>query len=144
VSISGLSRGSRRKTLNGQIDAGIALTGLDPAAVRTVIPDADEAAAAWYRSSGVYPVNHVVCVKTELLRQNPGLGSELMRLFHAAKAAARESSTEARYATLLGSDPLPYGLEANRASIALCLRFAAEQGLIPNAYTPEALFFAGE
>jgi 4,5-dihydroxyphthalate decarboxylase len=134
----------KQMLLNGQIDAGIALTGLDPAAVRTVIPDADEAAAEWYRSSGVYPVNHVVCVKTELLRQNPGLGSELTHLFHEAKAAAREPSAEARYATLLGSDPLPYGLEANRASIALCLRFAAEQGLIPNAYTPESLFFAGE
>ena len=30
----------------GEIDAGIALTGLDPAQVRTVIPDADAAAAA--------------------------------------------------------------------------------------------------
>ena len=48
----------------GEIDAGIALAGLDPAQVRTVIPDADAAAADWYRRTGAYPVNHVVCVKT--------------------------------------------------------------------------------
>jgi 4,5-dihydroxyphthalate decarboxylase len=66
-----------------------------------------------------------------------------MRLFADAKAAAREPSAEARYAALVGPDPLPYGLEANRAGIALCLRYAAEQGLVPHVYTPEELFFTG-
>ena len=33
--------------LSGEIDAGIALAGIDPALVRTVIPDADAAAAEW-------------------------------------------------------------------------------------------------
>jgi 4,5-dihydroxyphthalate decarboxylase len=129
--------------LSGEIDAGIALSGLDPTAVRTVIPNADKAAADWYRQTGAYPVNHVVCVKTALLRQHPSLGAELMRLFNAAKAAARGPSAEARYAPIVGSDPLPYGLEANRPGIELCLRYAAEQGLVPHLYTPEQLFFTG-
>jgi hypothetical protein len=34
-------------------------------------------------------------------------------------------------------------LEANRAGIELCLRYAADQGLVPRAYTPEELFFTG-
>lgn len=129
--------------LSGEIDAGIALAGLDPSAVRTVIPNADTAAADWFRQTGAYPVNHVVCIKTELLRQHPSLGAELMRLFNAAKAAAREPSAEARFAPIVGSDPVPYGLEANRPGIELCLRFAAEQGLVPHLYTPEQLFFTG-
>jgi 4,5-dihydroxyphthalate decarboxylase len=129
--------------LSGEIDAGIALAGLDPGAVRTVIPNADKAAAEWYRQTGAYPVNHVVCVKTALLQQHPSLGAELMRLFSAAKAAAREPSAEERFAAIVGPDPLPYGLEANRPGIELCLRHAAEQGLVPNLYTPEQLFFTG-
>ncbi len=129
--------------MSGEIDAGIALTGLDPALVRSVIPDTDRAAADWYRQTGAYPVNHVVCVKTALLEQHPSLGVELMRLFAAAKAAAREPSAEARFAPIVGSDPLPYGLEANRPGIELCLRYAAEQGLVPRVYTPEQLFFTG-
>ncbi len=127
----------------GEIDAGIALTGVDPLRVRSVIPDADEAAAKWHRKTGAYPVNHVVCVKTELLRQHRGLGAELMRMFIEAKAAAREPSAEARYIPLVGPDPLPYGLEANRIGIELCLRYAAEQGLVSRVYTPEELFFTG-
>lgn len=129
--------------LAGEIDAGIALSGLDPALVRTVIPNAEQAAADWYRQSGVYPVNHVVCIKTALLQQHPSLGAELMRLFAAAKSAAREPSAEARFAPIVGADPLPYGLEANRPGIELCLRYAAEQGLVSRVCAPEQLFFTG-
>jgi 4,5-dihydroxyphthalate decarboxylase len=138
-------RGQDLKTmlLSGEIDAAIALAGLDATQVRTVIPNADAAAAEWYRRTGAYPVNHVVCVKTALLQQHPLLGAELMRLFIAAKAAAREPSAEAKYQPIVGSDPLPYGLEANRAGIELCLRYTAEQGLVPRVYTPEQLFFTG-
>jgi 4,5-dihydroxyphthalate decarboxylase len=129
--------------LSGEIDAGIALNGLDPTTVRTVIPNAEQAAADWYRQTGAYPVNHVVCIKSALLKQHPSLGAELMRLFAAAKTAAREPSAEARFAAIVGSDPLPYGLDANRPGIELCLRYAAEQALAPNVYTPEQLFFTG-
>ncbi len=129
--------------LSGEIDAAIALTGLDPAMVRTVIPNADQVAADWYHQTGAYPVNHVVCIKTALLQQHPSLGDELMRLFAAAKTAAREPSAEARFAPIIGPDPLPYGLEANRPGIELCLRYAAEQGLVQHVYTPEQLFFTG-
>jgi 4,5-dihydroxyphthalate decarboxylase len=129
--------------LAGEIDAGIALAGLDAALVRTVIWHADVASAEWYRRTGAYPVNHVVCIKSALLRQHPWLGEELMRLFTEAKAAAREPSAEAKFRPIVGPDPLPYGLEANRAGIELCLRYAAEQGLVPRAYTPEELFFTG-
>ena len=130
--------------LAGAIDAAIALPGLDPERVRTVIPDADAAAEAWYRATRVYPVNHVVCVKTPLLSEHPDLGRELMRLFAEAKILARHASAEARYAPLIAGDTVPYGLEENRPGIALCLRYAAEQGLVPRAYEPEDLFVAGE
>jgi 4,5-dihydroxyphthalate decarboxylase len=139
-------RGQDLKTmlLSGEIDAAIALGGLDAATVRTVIPDADNAAAEWYRRTGAYPVNHVVCVRAALLRQHPSLGAELMRLFTEAKAAAREPSAEARFAPIVGPNVLPYGLQANRTGIELCLRYAAEQGLVPNEYTPEQLFLTGD
>ena len=128
---------------SGEIDAAIALPGLDPGSVRPVIADPDAAAAAWYRKTGAYPVNHVVCVKTALLQAHPWLGAELMRLFACAKATATEPSAEARYIPIVGPDPLPYGLAANRTGIELCLRYAAEQGLVPREYRPEDLFFTG-
>ncbi len=132
----------RAMLLTCEVDAGIALAGLDAARVRPVIANPDEAAAAWYRQTGAYPVNHVICVRTALLDANPWLAGELMGLFTAARDAADEPSAEERFRPLVG-DPLPYGLDANRAGIELCLRYAAEQGLVPTVYQPEALFAAG-
>ena len=126
--------------LHGEIDAGIALAGIDAAAIRTVIPDADAAAAAWYRKTGAYPVNHVVCVQTSLLERHSWLAGELMALFTAAKRAAGAPPAEARWSAIVGADPLPYGLAENRAGIELGLRFAGEQGLVPTAYRAEDLF----
>ena len=111
--------------LAGEIDAGIALA-IDPAQVRPVIPNADAVAAEWSRKTGVYPINHVVVVKDSLLAAHPWLAGELMRQF----AESREKSGEA----------VPYGIDANRPAIALLMRYAAQQELIPRAYRAEELF----
>ena len=130
----------RTMLLNGEIDAGVALIGVDGSKIRSVFSDPEAVAAAWYRKVGAYPVNHVICVKTALLDAHPWLAEELFRLFVAAKAAATEPSMEERFRSLIGGDPLPYGLEANRPGIEICVRYAAEQGLVPEAYAPEVLF----
>jgi 4,5-dihydroxyphthalate decarboxylase len=125
--------------LTGEIDAGIAIAGVDPALVRPVIADPMTAAAAWFAKTGAYPVNHLLCVKTALVEADAWLPDELMRLFIAAKAAATEPSAEARFFGIVG-DVLPYGLEANRIGIELCLRYAAEQGLVPRIYDVAEMF----
>jgi 4,5-dihydroxyphthalate decarboxylase len=125
--------------LAGEVDAGIALTGLDASKVRPVIIDPDAAATAWYRQTGAYPVNHVVCVRTGLVDAHPWLASELFQLFTAARDASGATSAEERFRPLVG-EPLPYGLRENRPGIELCLSYAAEQGLTPRAFRPEEVF----
>lgn len=126
--------------LAGEIDAGIAFAGIDPAAVRPVIADPMAAANGWFRKTGAYPVNHLMCLKTELAEAHPWLPAELMRLFVAAKKAATEPSAEEKFASIVGPDVLPYGLEENRTGIEQCLRYAAEQELVPRTYRLEELF----
>jgi 4,5-dihydroxyphthalate decarboxylase len=116
----------RAMLLSGEIDAAVALAGLDAAQVRTLILDANSAAADWSRRTGVYPINHVVVVKDALLAEHAWLADELMRLFLASKR--------------LADDSVPYGIEGNRPAIELLMRYAAEQGLIPRAYRAEELF----
>jgi 4,5-dihydroxyphthalate decarboxylase len=132
----------RAMLASGEIDAAIALTGVDPATVRPVIADPTAAAAAWFARTGAYPVNHLLCVKSALIEAYPWLPDELMAMSIAAKAAATEPSAEARFAPIVGEDVLPYGLESNRTSIAYCLRYAAKQGLVPTIYPVEELFAA--
>jgi 4,5-dihydroxyphthalate decarboxylase len=126
--------------LAGEIDAGIAIAGIDPATVRPVIANPMQEAAAWFAKTGAYPVNHLLCLKTSLVEANPWLPAELMQLFTAAKTAAAEPSAEARFTAIVGPDPLPYGLEPNRTGIELCLRYAAEQGLVPRVYEAGEVF----
>lgn len=126
--------------LSGEIDAAIALPGIDPAQVRPIIADPMAAAADWYRRTGAYPVNHLLCLRTSLVADHSWLPDALMALFIAAKAAATEPSAEARFAPIVGSDVLPYGMEQNRTGIELCLRYAAEQGLVPRVYDTAELF----
>lgn len=114
----------RSLLLSGGVDAVIAVAGLDPAEVRTVIPAADAVAQEWSRRTGVFPINHVVVMKDALLAAHPWVADELMRLFVAAK----------------GDAPVPYGVEANRAAIELLMRYATRQGLIPRPYRVEELF----
>lgn len=120
----------------GEIDAGIALTGLAPGETRSVIPDAAAEAAAWYRRTGIYPVNHAMALQRRLVDQHPWLPGELATLFAAAKAAAPPAPVPA----LAGADPLPYGLAANRAAIETLMRYAAADRLIPRAYAADEIF----
>lgn len=122
---------------DGAIDAGIALTGLDPAAIRTVIPDAAAAAASWYRRTGIYPVNHALALREDLIEAHPWLPGELMALFQAAKDRAPAAKAPQ---VLAGADPLPYGLAANRTAIETLTRYAHAQGLIPAPARAEDLF----
>ena len=124
----------------GEIDAAIALPGLDPASVRPVIADPMTAASAWFRQTGAYPVNHLLCLRTDLVCAHPWLPDELMRLFTTAKAAATEPSAEAGFNTIVGTDVLPYGLEANRTATELCIRYAEQQELLPRSHPIEEIF----
>ena len=106
----------RAMLLSGEIDAAIALAGLDPEQVRTVIPDADAAAAAWSRKTGVYPINHVVVVKDALLAEHPWLAGRADASVRGVEAARRR-----RRAVRHRRQP-----PCHRAADALCCRAGAD------------------
>ncbi|MEZ5830952.1 MAG: ABC transporter substrate-binding protein [Dongiaceae bacterium] len=103
---------------------------VDPANVRTVIPNAEAEAERWSKRTGIFPVNHVVSVRNELLEQYPWLANELMAMFEAAR---RESGAR-------GAAALPYGLEPNLGAMQMLLDFAAAQRLTPRTYRVDELF----
>lgn len=118
--------------LSGQLAAIMGERNADPAGVRSVIPNAAEAASAWSRATGIIPVNHILSMKADLLRQYPWLASELMDLFKAAKEKA-DSEAAAEISP-------PYGLEPNRRSMQMLLDFAAQQKLTPRPYQVDEIF----
>ena len=111
--------------LAGEIDAAVALPGIDPGADPHCDSGCRCGGCRVVSQTGVYPVNHVVVVRESLLASTLA-GRELMR----CSCGARR----------LADDCVPYGIDANRTAIELLMRYAAEQGLIPRAYRIEELF----
>jgi len=113
--------------------------------------EAREAEAAWYRKTGLYPINHTVVVKDSLLQADPTLGPRLFDAFKEAKAVfLRQLSTGAELPgeaqalaqrrSLVGDDPLPYGLAHNRKAIEAVIQFAQDQKILPRKVSPEEMF----
>lgn len=104
-----------------------------------------------YAKDGVYPIHGTLAIKESVLEAHPDLATNLFEAFTAAKApyldalkaGTAEGKTVAkdlRHMEILGGDPLPYGIEANRASIEALIRYGHQQGLIPKLYAAEDMF----
>jgi 4,5-dihydroxyphthalate decarboxylase len=127
----------------GEIDAAIGAGRVDSADVKPLIPDAQNAAVAWFKKTGVYPINHTVVVKSEHLDADPKLAVELFEAFKRAKELAPADEALGRTRDLLGSDPVPYGIAPNKATLDTVVRFNVEQKIIPQAVAVEDMFAKG-
>ncbi len=134
----------------GEIDAAIGAEGVNSPNVRPLIPDAAKVEAAWYKKTGIYPVNHMVVVKRSLADSHPWVLGALLEAFKAAKEVyvhrldregptTKEDQTYLRMKEIVG-DPLPYGVPPDRKSYETLARFAFEHGVLPKAYRAEDLF----
>ena len=135
---------------SGEFAAAVGDIRVDSPDVRPLIPNAREAAFAWYRKTGIYPVNHGIVVKNSVLAERPEVAVELFNGFVAAKELYRKELAAGRAhgeddeaalanAAVVG-DPFPDGLAPNRKAIEAINAFAVEQHMLAKAYTPEELF----
>jgi 4,5-dihydroxyphthalate decarboxylase len=128
--------------LDGELAATIGVTSKSPD-LAPLIPDPDEAGYTALRERGLYPINHLVVVKDELLRKRPELAADVFDVFARSKrlyvdrlrAGAIESpnATDRMYARVMeltGEDPLPYGIAPNRAVLEELMRHAVDQKIL--------------
>ncbi|MBI3066192.1 MAG: ABC transporter substrate-binding protein [Deltaproteobacteria bacterium] len=139
--------------VKGELAAAIGVGKVDSPDIKPLIPDAAAAEAAWYRKTGIYPINHTVVVKDSLLQSDPSLAPRLFAGFEAAKVQFLrelssgielpvEAQTLAKRRSIVGDDPLPNGVECNRKALEAIIRFAHEQKILPRAVKPEEVFAA--
>jgi 4,5-dihydroxyphthalate decarboxylase len=135
-------------------DAGIGDIKTDSPAIQPLIPEARQAGFAYYRKTGIYPINHAVVVRDDLLAASPTLAAELVQLFTAAKApylallasgAATSPADDAarEVGRLVAGDPFPYGIAANRKAIEAIVDFAVDQQVMPRKLGMAQLFAPG-
>lgn len=104
----------------------------------------------WYQRTGIYPIHAMIVLREELVREDPSLATELYHAFVASKAAAAPTRDEliatdtAGAAIPLGEDPIPYGLEANAASLEALIRYARDQHLLTTDVSLTDVFAPGD
>jgi 4,5-dihydroxyphthalate decarboxylase len=137
--------------VKGELAAAIGAGTVDSPDVLPLFVHPREAEAAWYRKTGIYPINHAVVVKDSLLQADPTLALRLFGAFKDAKAVfleelasgaslAPDAQAIAQRRSIVGDDPLPYGVAKNRKALEAIIQFARDQKILPRAVTPEEMF----
>jgi 4,5-dihydroxyphthalate decarboxylase len=149
------------RTLDEMLTSGelAAVVGvdIDSPHVRTLIPDADEAAYAALQQRGLWPINHLVVIRDELLEQYPDLGVQVFDAFARSKQhyveqlragtltePTKTDRMHQRVMELTGwDDPLPYGIEPNRQVLEELIRSAVDQKILDRAPRLDDVFAPG-
>lgn len=137
---------------SGELPAATGAT-IDHPDVAPLIPDAAEAGYEALTSGGLYPINHLVVVRDDLLEAHPDLAAEVFGAFAeskrryverlAAGGIADPDSTDRMYQRVMeitGGDPLPYGIAPNRAMLDKLIRYAVDQKILDRPSAVESLF----
>jgi 4,5-dihydroxyphthalate decarboxylase len=137
--------------LSGEVPAAIGVK-IDSPDIAPLIPKARQAGLTALRERGLYPINHTVVVKDELLAAHPSLAADIFNAFAEAKrpylarlaagTLTEPSSDDEVFTQVLATtgDPLPYGLEPNRRVLETLVRHAHTQGIISRTVAVEELF----
>jgi 4,5-dihydroxyphthalate decarboxylase len=117
--------------LDNEIDAVLGETSNDPR-LKTLWPDPEAEAKAWYGRRGIVPVNHFVVVTKALHDSDPDSVREVYRLLRQSRQMAPPSPS--------GLDFCPFGRDAIRRSLELIVEYAAQQQLISRRFAVDELF----
>ena len=169
VSIQTIPKGESQFSLllKGQLDAAFVIqdipsgmcrsslrdfTGPVPN-IRRLFEDYKTVEMDYYRRTGLFPIMHTVVLRKDVYAQNQWAALSLYRAFCDAKAKFYKNIGEwelfsfpwIRHAleeqrALMGDDPYPYGLRANRKVVETICRYSFEQGLTKSQASPESLF----
>jgi 4,5-dihydroxyphthalate decarboxylase len=111
-----------------------------------------------YSQSKVYPIMHVIAIKRDIIDAHPWVARNLYNAFNESKrrsVARLLDPAVSRYplpwlptyarqlADLFGGDPYPFGIEPNRPTLELFLRYTHEQGIAHRLVAPEEIFPPG-
>ena len=122
--------------------------------VGRLFPEPRNEEIAYFQRNGFYPIMHVVAIKREIAERDPWVATSLLAAFEGAKRVWTAYMDDPNWSRLawgrhwleeerrvLGPDPWPYGVAANRANLERFIQYEVEQGLIPEPLAVDDLFF---
>lgn len=118
----------------GEIDA--AVVSYDLAGVPDIEPvfhDLESATRTWYEQTGVLQINHMVCVRSDLVTEAPQAVTALLDLFQRARDAAPDDAVAPHGDGLRWTrdlEMLPIRMTAITPTVSLIRELCIEQGLV--------------
>lgn len=136
----------------GELAAAIGIE-VDRPDVAPLIPNPREAGFAALAKRGLYPINHLVVVKDEVLENHPGVAVEVFDAFAESKRLyverlredeiAEPTAADVMYRRVMeitGADPLPYGIDPNQDILEQLVGHAVTQKILDRPVGVESLF----
>ncbi len=134
--------------------AAVVGADVDSPDARPLLGDPAAAASAALVARGLWPINHLVVIRDELLAEHPDLGRRVFDAFAESKRRYVEqlrsdslpelTSTDRMHRTVMEltgwDDPLPYGIEPNRRVLEELVRSAVDQKILDRAPRLEDVF----
>ena len=120
--------------INGEIAAAFIAQAVDDPRVAPLIPNPAEAAKAWHAKHQAVPINHMFCVRKELIEERPDIVAEVFDLLIQSRTASGGGGLKD------GIDLQPYGLAKVANALEIVLRYAYDQKLVSKRYDIEDLF----
>ena len=127
--------------------------GGDWSKVKPLFPDLIAEGTRFVKKHGYIPANHAYVIRGDVYRKHPWLALNLYKAFVEAKELAAETLAEsipsalvfgpqylAKTREIVGDDPYPYGVQANRKMLQTTIDFSHEQGLTKEKQKLEDLF----
>ena len=146
--------------LSGQCD--VLITAITPRAfldgdpgIKRLFPNVEQTEQAYYRETGLFPIMHVVGVRTDAALAHPWLPMAVYDMYSNAKQLAYddlETTTSLKVSLpwvtqefektrqLMGEDYWRYGIAANEKELDLVMRYTHEQGLVSRRMDFRKLF----
>ena len=127
----------------------------DGVKVKRLFPDYVDVEKAYWRDTGIFPIMHVIAIRRQVYEQNRWVAMNLFKAFREAQnlcyAGLKETAAlkgmlpwfnahvEEAF-DLMGDDFWAYGVERNRATLDVFLRYHHEQGLSPRKLEVDEMF----
>ncbi len=144
------------ETIEAQLESGKLVAAIniktDNSNFQSLIKDPTEAGLAAYQGRGHYPINHLIAVRDDVLDAHPDLAIALFNAFAESKnhylkrlrdgAIEIPDAMDRLYSRILelGGDPLPYGIDPNRAVLEELIGHALTQKILTRPVEIESLF----
>jgi 4,5-dihydroxyphthalate decarboxylase len=120
-----------------------------------LFPNFLELEEEYYRETKVFPIMHIIAMKAQVLQEHPWVARNLYNAFNESKRRSQERlfdpavsryplpwlpSYASKMRDMFAGDSFPFGIEENRPTLELFLRYCHEQGIAHRHVRPEEIF----